>query len=335
MLYIRKDVFMKLKDYMLYWYNTYRLPRQQKTTQIVNLSLINNHIIGSIVGEMELCDVTTRDLQEFLTEEFLHGKKTVLKNLDLRGKALSPYTVIKLRQLLVAMFRQAVKENIVVSNAAENTEPLPIPWHDSPVFTPDNQKKFLEAARNHRFYIAYVLLFYLGCRRSEILGLNWDSIDFRKNILIIRQELLLENNEVVLRKRGKTRNSIRTIPFPKEIKFLLGEWRKRQKEESRAEGYKNEYNLVFCNKDGTPHNPAYFSRNFKALIKRLDFCSDELHLHSTRHTWATNMVQLGISITDIQALGGWSRPDTLLNIYAHSVKDSQRKAMKKLFKELH
>ena len=46
------------------------------------------------------------------------------------------------------------------------------------------------------------------------------------------------------------------------------------------------------------------------------------------------MIQLGIGISDIQALGGWSRPDTLLNIYAHSVKESQRKAMKKLFKEL-
>lgn len=325
---------MKSKEYVLYWYNTYRLPRQQKTTQLVNMSLIRNHIVGSDVGEMELADVTTRDIQEFLTEELLHGKKTVLKNLDLRGTSLSPHTIIKLRQLLIAMFRQAAKENLVLCNVAENTEPLPLPWHDSAVFTPESQRKFLAAAKNHRYYVAYVLLFYMGCRRGEILGLSWDSIDFRRNILTIRQELLLENNEIVLKKHGKTRNSIRTIPFPQEIKCLLSEWRKKQKEESRGVGYKNEYNLVFCNKDGSPHNPAYFSRNFKALVRRLDFCSDELHLHSTRHTWATNMVQLGVGITDIQALGGWSRPDTLLNIYSHTVKESQRNAMKKLFKEL-
>lgn len=327
-------IILKLKDYMVYWYKTYRMPKQQRTTQIANLSLINNHIIGSKIGELELNEITTRDVQEFLTNELMSGKKTYLKHLDLRGTSLSPHTVIKLRQILIAMFRQAMKEKIIIYNVAESTESLPLPWHESPIFTPDNQRKFLYAARGHRYYVAYVLLFYLGCRRGELLGLAWDAIDFRKNTLTIRQELLLEKNNIVLRKRGKTRNSVRVIPFPKEIKFLLGEWRKKQKEESREAGYKNEYNLVFCNKDGTPHNPAYFSRNFKALIKRLDFCSDELHLHSTRHTWATNMVQLGIGISDIQALGGWSRPDTLLNIYAHSVKESQRKAMKKLFKEL-
>ena len=325
---------MKLCDYVNYWYQMYRMPKQAETTKAATLSLIENHINCSEIGNMELEELTTQDIQKFLTEELLHGKKTKLKNLDLRGTPLSPHTIIKLRQILIAILKKAVQENLVTKNVAENTEAIPLPWHDSPVFSPDGQRKFLAAAVNHRFYTAYVLLFYLGCRRSEILGLSWDAIDLRKNILTIRQILVIENGQIVLRQRTKTRNSIRTIPFPKEIKFLLIEWRKKQREESRQDGYKNEHNLVFCNKDGSPHNPAYFSRNFKALVKKLDFCSDELHLHSTRHTWATNTVQLGIGISDIQALGGWSRPDTLLNIYAHAVKESQRKAMKKLFKEL-
>lgn len=46
------------------------------------------------------------------------------------------------------------------------------------------------------------------------------------------------------------------------------------------------------------------------------------------------MIQCGIAITDVQALGGWSRPDTLLNIYAHTVKESQRKAVNKLYQLL-
>lgn len=90
----------------------------------------------------------------------------------------------------------------------------------------------------------------------------------------------------------------------------------------------------FTSKDGSPYNPNYFSRNFKNLIKHMPFLSDNLHLHSTRHTWATNMLQCGATISDAQALGGWSRPDTLLNVYAHSVKESQRRAMKKLYKEI-
>ena len=70
------------------------------------------------------------------------------------------------------------------------------------------------------------------------------------------------------------------------------------------------------------------------MIKKLDCCPNTLHVHSVRHTWATNMIQCGIAITDVQALGGWSRPDTLLNIYAHTVKESQRKAVNKLYQLL-
>lgn len=326
---------MKLKDYILYWYKTYRQPGQARTTQITTMSCIRNHLLTAPLSEKELAEIHLRDLQTFLMEEYLHGKKTKLKHVDLTGEPLSAYTMTKLRQILIAVFRQAEKEGLIVRNIALDTSPIPIRQpKESPVFTPEAQRKFLQATKSHRFYTAYVLAFYLGCRRSELLGLSWDSINFKRNFLTIRQVVVLEDGVPVVRPRTKARNSLRTIPFPKEIRLLLQEHRQRQKKEQQQPGYHNEYNLVFANKDGTPHNPAYFSRNFKATIKRLPFLSNDLHLHSARHSWATNMIQCGISITDVQALGGWSRADTLLNIYAHSVKESQRKAMKKLYREL-
>lgn len=325
---------MKLKDYVNYWYQTYRMPHQQKNTQATWRSLIGKHIVPSALGNMELTAITTRDCQEFLTNELLHGNKRHFKNWSAVGSPLSAHTIVKLRQILVGALRQATKEQLIPHNVAEDTQAVPLAWHDSPVFTPENQRKFLQATRYHRFHTAYVLLFFLGCRRSELLGLSWDSIDFRRNILKIRQVLVLENNIPIIREQTKTKASIRTLPFPKEIKYLLQDWRETQRQESKAPGYSNPHNLVFTNKDGSPHNPAYFSRNFKNTIRRLDFCSNDLHLHSTRHSWATNMIQCGIPISDVQNLGGWSRPDTLLNIYSHTVKESQRKAMKKLYKEL-
>ena len=319
---------------MTYWYKTYRMPHQQRNTQLSCISLIKNHILFSGLGDKDIEDITARDIQIFLNEERLHGHRKQFARELKEGRPLSGHSMIKIRQLIIAAFKQAVKENIVQRNIAEDTEPIPLPWRDSPVFTPENQKRFLYYTKNHRFYTAYVLLFFLGCRRSEILGLSWDNIDFRSNILKIRQALIIEDGKPVLKKRTKTKKSIRTIPFPKEIKYLLQEWRLKQKSESKVYGYKNEYNLVFTNRDGTPHNPTYFSRNFKNTIRRLDYCSNDLHLHSARHSWATNMIQCGVALTDVQTIGGWSRPDTLLNIYSHAVKDSQRKAMKKLYKEL-
>ncbi len=325
---------MKLGDYVMYWFTTYRMPHQQRNTQLTSLNLIKNHILVSNLADKQLEEVTAKDIQLFLNDQRLHGCKRQFNKCFDEGKPLSAHSIVKLRQFLIAACKQAVKENIILHNVAEDTEPVSLPWHDSPVFTPENQKKFLQATKHHRFYTAYILLFFLGCRRSELLGLSWDNIDFRSNIIKIRQVLIIEDGKPVLREQTKTKASIRTIPITKEIKFLLQEWRQKQKAESKAAGYQNIYNLVFTNKDGSPHNPIYFSRNFKNTIRRLGFCANELHLHSTRHTWATNMIQCGIAISDVQSIGGWSRPDTLLNIYSHTVKESQRKAIKKLFKEL-
>ena len=325
---------MIVSDYITYWFRTYRMPHQARNTQETTWSIIRNHIIDSKLGKMELTDVTVKDLQEFLTEELLHGCRIRLRYVEYVGKPLSHHSGVRLRQLLIAMFKQAVKEGLVNRNIAEDTEPIPLPWHDAPIFTPENQRRFLQETRNSRFHTAYVMLFFLGMRRSELLGLSWDAVDFRRNILHIRQVLVIEDRQIVLRERTKTKASIRTIPFPMEIKCMLREWRMKQQEEAKADGYDNASNLVFCNKDGSPVNPEYFSRNFKNRVKRMTFLSNDLHLHSVRHSWATNMIQCGVAITDVQTLGGWSRPDTLLNVYAHTVKESQRKAMKKLFREL-
>lgn len=35
---------MKLKDYILYWYKTYRQLGQARTTQITTMSCIQNHL---------------------------------------------------------------------------------------------------------------------------------------------------------------------------------------------------------------------------------------------------------------------------------------------------
>ncbi len=325
---------MKFGDYMRYWYETYRMPYQQRNTQEVFLSVLEVHFYSSSLADVELDNLSVKNLQEYLTNEFLHGNRMRLRNYDRVGQELSPSMMKRIRQLLIGACRQAVKEGLMSRNYAEDTQPVASRRKNAPVFTPDMQRKFLAKTKNHRFHLAYVLLFYLGCRRSELLGLSWNAIDMRRNLLRIEQVLVIEDKKPVLRRRTKTEASIRTIPFPAEIKYMLQEWRARQKAESRMAGYRNEFNLVFTNKDGSPHDPRNFSKNFKKTIQRLDFCSNDLHVHSTRHTWATNMIQCGIAIMDVQTIGGWSRADTLLNIYAHTVKESQRKAMKKLYNSL-
>ena len=42
---MKGGIVMILKDYIVYWYQTYRKPKQQRTTQIAMENLIQNHIV--------------------------------------------------------------------------------------------------------------------------------------------------------------------------------------------------------------------------------------------------------------------------------------------------
>lgn len=326
---------MKIGDYVEYWYNTYRCMRHAPTTAEMIRNYIRVHIKDSDLGRMEITDAKTLDYQIFLRDLLMHGNKAKLQSLNTYGQPLSAWTVIKIRQMLIAAGRWAVREGVLPKNYAEETEAIPISKTHASVFTIDSQRKFLQYTRHHRHFVAYMLFFFTGCRRGEILGLTWNHIHRRENYIVIDQTLIMENGVPKLKKHhAKTEKSLRSIPIPKDVRILLQEVEARQKKERRENAdWKNPDNLVFTNKNGTPVNPMYFSRNFKNVCKRLGLPAD-MHLHCTRHTWATLMLQCGAAISDVQALGGWSTPDMLLNIYAHAVKDSQRKAILKLYKAI-
>lgn len=326
---------MLFKDYIVYWHQTYRKPKQARSTALVIENTIRVHIANSKLGNTKVKDITVRDCQEFLTDLLVRGNKSKLNKKKSYGKPLAKSSVNKIRQLLIASLRQAQKEQIILSNPAEYTEPISINKEMSNFFSHDTQKRFLEYTKNHRFFVAYQLLFFTGCRRGEILGLSWNNVDLRKNYIYIRQTLGIEDGQIVLyRRHAKTPKSIRIIPIPFELKKSLIKIRERQKEEKECFPlWNNPDDLIFTNRDGSPHNPNYFTRNFKNVIRRMGLPED-LHLHCTRHSWATNLVQLGIPISDIQALGGWSRPDVLLNIYSHTLQQSQKKAINKLWKSM-
>lgn len=105
---------------------------------------------------------------------------------------------------------------------------------------------------------------------------------------------------------------------------------KQLKEKNQYPTWHNPHNLVFCNRDGSPHSPTYFLHNFKSAIRKLNL-PRSLRVHSTRHTFVTNMLHLGVPLSDVQDLGGWADTRVVLDIYSHVVKESHRSAVEKLY----
>lgn len=315
--------------YMLDWYMIYKYPKHAITTRNVCLTYINVHIRPSNIGKKYIRNITTMDIQKFFAYLLTDGNKSILKTND---KGLSNWTVNKIRALIISCFNQAIREGIVKENVASYTENIKIINPPKRVFSKEQQQIFLKDAQNYRYYLAYILLFFTGARRSEILGLSWDSINFNNNTIFISQVLVVVNNKPILKAIPKNRTSIRVIPIPKEIMLALKNLKHEQDIYFEKHIYINKYNLVFCTTKGDMYNPNNLLQNMKKRLKKLGLPTD-LHIHSTRHTFATNLIHNKVAIIDIQKLGGWSSPDVLLNIYSHTVQESQIQAINLLYKK--
>lgn len=323
---------MKLKEYIYYWFETYRRPYQAPATAVTTLSTIKYHIAETPLGEMDMADIRTRDLQMHLNTLRMNENHLKLKN-QKKKSVLSTSVVNKVRQYLISAFRYAVSEDVVARNYAAETQPVrQKPKNPTMPFTEQQKFLFLKRTRKHRYYLAYLLLFCTGCRRSEILGLSWDYVDFQHQTITICQTLIVLNGKPVLNQSTKTEGSRRTLPLPERAMNLLAEWKRQQEAEqiSAGDNWKNERNLVFTDKHGNCVHPYYFSRNFKNILRKCHLPKN-LRLHSTRHTWATNLIQNNVPLVDIQYLGGWSEPEMLMKVYAHTVKETQRQAITELF----
>lgn len=314
-------------NYMYNWYMIYKYPKHEITTRNVCLTYINIHVKPSNIGRKFIQNLSTRDVQEFLSNLLQYGNKSILR---MKKKGLSNWTVNKIRSLIISCLNQAVRENIVKENVASYTENIRIINVPKNIFTKEQQVLFLNNSKNYRYHLAYELLFFTGTRRSEILGLSWDKVNFHNNTIFISQVLVVINNKPKLKAIPKNKSSIRVIPLPQELMNKLLILKKEQEEYFSKHKYTNMYNLVFCTKKGDVYNPNNLLQNMKKRLKRLGLPKD-LHIHSTRHTFATNLIHNKVAIVDIQKLGGWANPDILLNLYAHTLQESRIKAIDELY----
>lgn len=93
----------------------------------------------------------------------------------------------------------------------------------------DEANKMLQAFREHELQALVYTTLYYGLRRSEVLGLKWNAIDFENCILKI-QHTVVKNITIVAKDSTKSVSSHRTYPLLPEIKNILLQVKEQQKQ---------------------------------------------------------------------------------------------------------
>jgi len=86
-------------------------------------------------------------------------------------KALAPWTVLKVKNILSGAFEQAIKNQILLVNPIKATVSPKMEQKEIRILTEREQKEFLNACKGHRLEALYTLALATGMRHGEILAL--------------------------------------------------------------------------------------------------------------------------------------------------------------------
>ncbi len=258
-------------------------------------NIIYTHI-NPMCGDIKLQKLSTREIQNLLTKKL---------------ETLSSSTVYRIYGTLNKGLNQAIKENIINYNPAQNVEKPKIKQKQQQTLTIEQVKIFINTARRRRYFIGFFLAITLGLRRGEVLGLKWADIDFDNKILTIKRQYTKE----CVFKEPKTQKSFGTIYlYDYVIETLLEHKEKQNKEKVDNPGYIDN-DLVLATKAGTPINPRNFDRGFHETLEEAKL--DYIRVHDLRHTFATLALEKGVELKVIQAILRHSRMATTADIYSH------------------
>lgn len=156
-----------------------------------------------------------------------------------------------------------------------------------------------------------------GCRRGELVALQWSDIDFVHRTVHIMKSNYKLKKQPIFTKTPKTRESIRSITIPNFCISLLKKWRCEQTLQIPAVINTNNIgNWVFTQKNGNPMHPCTPTYWFNKFLKR----SGLLHrtFHALRHTSGTLLTTNGISVKSVGLRLGHAKLSTT-NRYLHKV----------------
>lgn len=146
----------------------------------------------------------------------------------------------------------------------------------------------------------------LGLRRGELLGLQWQDIDWSAaTIHIVRQVEEIDGDLVVGPIKDKQKE--RRLPLPPRLwKRLRERWQEYEAKRQKRSGW-NVEGFIFPSQTGTAYYPSNLDRLFNRVLKETNL--GPLRLHDLRHTCATRLRSLRAEKSVISAILGHEAED--------------------------
>ena len=284
-----------------------------KTTVSLMTYSSYSEIVKNVVGPYfrkrgtKLTELTAKDIQDFYIEKL---------------KKVKASSVIHYHALIHRALKYAVKIDVLPVNPADKVERPRMERFVGSFYDADEMKELLEASKGTKLEIPIMLAAFYGLRRSEVLGLRWDAVNFDMGTITIKHTVTscsVEGKVVFIKQnQTKTKSSMRTLPLVGFVRDRLLALKAEQEANRKLCGksYNREHLGYICvNEIGDLMKPHYVSDGFKKLLKKNAL--REIRFHDLRHSCASLLLANGVPMKQIQEWLGHSDFSTTANIYSH------------------
>jgi len=309
--------------------------------RLTNLEELQNtlHAIGGSFRKMAVAGVVSVDI--------MTGIKKGNRTIKAKAQAIADYvkmpleslftpepteplnsnTVKKIQATLGALLSTATQKGIIRNNPMLHVEPIKATETDRAVMNLEQAHTFLARLANLENKSVRALLLtalFTGARSGELRALHWTDIDTHNGLIHVNKNIDGENRVTT----PKTKKSTRYI----QIDFRLCAFLEHYHGEQQAyiadmHGRVADNDIVFpAITTGDYMNRHYPNRVIKGLIRDTDI-SQDLSIHSLRHSFTSIMINDGADAKKVQAALGHSRLQTTMDVYGTIFAETLAKTM--------
>jgi site-specific recombinase XerD len=178
-----------------------------------------------------------------------------------------------------------------------------------PVFICEIESKIIiEHTPIEYLKVLFTTAFYTGMRLGELLNMKWNWIDFKQNIITVQCSAAFttkSKKERIIPISANIRNPL-SPQFPKVFDL-------------------EKTSFVFTRISGIKLHEDFVSKQFKKSVRAAEL-NEKIHFHTLRHSFASQLVQKGVSLYIVKELLGHEDLSTTL-IYAHLQQQNLRDAI--------
>ena len=322
---------LKFSDFTELWKRDYGSKELAPSTYKRYVRMLETRLLPYF-GHFYINKIKPTDIMQFY--DLLSRDTQLVRKKDNNGsttlKPLSGKTILEHHRLLRAMLHKAVYWQIIVSNPAERVQP-PKTKKPKRKYYDDDQCKVLLTNLTQlgneqiKYKVAIILTIFTGVRLGELMGLEWNDVNFKDGIVSINRSSQYLADKGVFTKTPKTESSIRDVAIPDFVISILEEYKLWYEEQKSLYGELwTDSNRLFVQADGKPMHPSTISKWFVKYVGQIGL--PVINFHGLRHTNDTILIAQNIDVAVVAARLGHAQITTTFNFYVHPIISHNRKA---------